>query len=413
MRKSEERESQGSGVDVAVVSKAWRRAGGGRATKGQLSILQDHWGGLPSTRTGDDVFAPTPEAAASRASIMQVDVKRDRWGSLPHMWRLARHRRSARKEAPMVSVQPRNVEVQQAAGSSWPGGSSGANGDEDSAALLTAASLCRPLQVVPCIDGFTPSRVHVSLNANVGRAAVVVLDGLVSELQRAALLDAMGGPQADDAEPPHAMWERGTVDGVGLPPSWGMRQSLLRELEDDPPQCVLEVHARLCSLYPEYHIAHMPSFDEQASGRSASRSSFVANAAVYGDCFQWHVDADTRRLPHSAWRDAFGDYTNGEPGKPLLVSLIVYCNPAWQSDWDAETLFVHEGSGAGLCVHPRPARAVLMHQDVLHRVSTPSMLAKRPRYSLVWKLVFVPRRSTRQVSETICRREWGDPVILR
>ena len=32
-----------------------------------------------------------------------------------------------------------------------------------------------------------------------------------------------------------------------------------------------------------------------------------------------------------------------------------------------------------------------MHQDVLHRVSTPSMLARRPRYSLVWKLLFVPR----------------------
>ena len=42
-------------------------------------------------------------------------------------------------------------------------------------------------------------------------------------------------------------------------------------------------------------------------------------------------------------------------------------------------------------MQPRPGRAVLMHQDVLHRVSTPSMLARRPRYSLVWKLLFVPR----------------------
>tara|TARA_B100000767_G_scaffold248471_1_gene249396 strand:- start:278 stop:430 length:153 start_codon:yes stop_codon:yes gene_type:complete len=46
-----------------------------------------------------------------------------------------------------------------------------------------------------------------------------------------------------------------------------------------------------------------------------------------------------------------------------------------------------------------------MHQDVLHRVSTPSMLARRPRYSLVWKLIFVPRQPKPHggAPETICR----------
>lgn len=32
-------------------------------------------------------------------------------------------------------------------------------------------------------------------------------------------------------------------------------------------------------------------------------------------------------------------------------------------------------------------------QDVTHRVSPPSHLARRPRYSLVWKLVFMPKVS--------------------
>ena len=55
-----------------------------------------------------------------------------------------------------------------------------------------------------------------------------------------------------------------------------------------------------------------------------------------------------------------------------------------------------------------------MHQDVLHRVSTPSMLARRPRYSLVWKLLFVPRepKPPAGAPETICRPEWGEPTLI-
>ena len=114
-----------------------------------------------------------------------------------------------------------------------------------------------------------------------------------------------------------------------------------------------EVHTRLARLYPEYAIAHMPSAaiqqqgyaqgsrlqpatcstgEEQAatataadrvaeqrdevssppcvtaaglqdiSPAAADCDQFVGNAAVYGDCFRWHVDADpagarARQLP--------------------------------------------------------------------------------------------------------------------
>ena len=45
-------------------------------------------------------------------------------------------------------------------------------------------------------------------------------------------------------------------------------------------------------------------------------------------------------------------------------------------------------AGVGLVVRPKRGRAVLMDQDILHRVSAPSAAAGgRPRYSLVWKLV--------------------------
>lgn len=40
------------------------------------------------------------------------------------------------------------------------------------------------------------------------------------------------------------------------------------------------------------------------------------------------------------WTEAYGDYVNGEPGQPLLVSLLLYLDDAWPLDWAAETLFL-------------------------------------------------------------------------
>ena len=56
-------------------------------------------------------------------------------------------------------------------------------------------------------------------------------------------------------------------------------------------------------------------------------------------------------------------------------------------------------------------RAVLMDQDVLHRLSSPSKLAGgSPRYSLVWKLVFLPKQAAQ--SCCIARPEWGRPTDI-
>ena len=66
-------------------------------------------------------------------------------------------------------------------------------------------------------------------------------------------------------------------------------------------------------------------------------------------------------------------------------------------------------SGAGLLVQARGGRAVLMHQDILHRLTPPSELPRRPRYSLVWKLIFWPRRPAEGRPESIVRDEWREP----
>ena len=57
--------------------------------------------------------------------------------------------------------------------------------------------------------------------------------------------------------------------------------------------------------------------------------------------------------------DRFIHVGQGEPfvaeaGKPLLVSLMVYCNERWKAEWDAETLFLNSDSGAGIIMQPRP-----------------------------------------------------------
>jgi hypothetical protein len=51
-----------------------------------------------------------------------------------------------------------------------------------------------------------------------------------------------------------------------------------------------------------------------------------------------------------------------------------------------------------------------MDQDVTHRVSAPSGLAgKLARYSLVWKLLFIPKPGNVRPS-SIARPEWGEPI---
>ncbi|KDD72935.1 hypothetical protein H632_c2714p1 [Helicosporidium sp. ATCC 50920] len=103
-----------------------------------------------------------------------------------------------------------------------------------------------------------------------------------------------------------------------------------------------------------------------------------------------------------------GDYVNGEPGRPVLLSLLIYLNPEWEPSWGAETRVLDSDSGAGLLVLPRPGRALLMDQDLVHALSPPSAAAGgRPRLSLVWKLALLPEAGTE--THPLERPEWGRP----
>jgi len=140
-------------------------------------------------------------------------------------------------------------------------------------------------------------------------------------------------------------------------------------------------------------------------------SCFLANAAATGDAFSWHVDADPESFPSpTAWTIQHGTYCNREPGKPLFVSLLLYLDDSWPLDNNAETLFLDSLTETGVVVRPKPYRAVLFDQDVAHRLSAPSPAAGRPRYSLVMKLVMMPKHAGACCS--IARPDWGQPTYF-
>ena len=269
---------------------------------------------------------------------------------------------------------------------------------------------------------------------------IVALDGVVGDSLRAAMLDAVTQPDwpHDTADaPPTPKWERETNDGIRsggggddkdgrdgdggagmaggpqlkVPPnSWGLNEEALEEVSRSAP--VRAFLARLGALYPEYHVRTMPADalepdgipgatssaacggDEDGGGFDSRIATAVANAAVYGDDFQWHLDMDPASLdPTSPFAERYGLYVNRSVGRPLFVSALVYLNgpKPWTPGMDAETLFLDPGTGTGVFVRPAPGRVLLMDQDVLHRVSTPSQSAGVPRYSLVLKLCFFPK----------------------
>jgi len=90
-----------------------------------------------------------------------------------------------------------------------------------------------------------------------------------------------------------------------------------------------------------------------------------------GAAFEWHVDADPSSFPDGCrWVEEFGDYCNGQPGKPLFVSLVVYTDAAWPPSTHADTLFVQpEGSSAP---SPNPRLLSTNHLRLLVSLHLPS-----------------------------------------
>ena len=73
---------------------------------------------------------------------------------------------------------------------------------------------------------------------------------------------------------------------------------------------MVEAQSRLAALYPDYIITRMPPAVLDGC------APMVANAAVYGDAFQWHIDMDPALAPPSPWTALHGTHPNR--GRELL-----------------------------------------------------------------------------------------------
>lgn len=306
--------------------------------------------------------------------------------------------------------------------------------------VVCAASFRLGASLVPC--GRLPEQMRVA------HAHAAVLDGLLTDADRRALLEQLVGevsaralerdaleahdrPSEGPLEPaavpleapvpllPPAFWSRRTADAAGGSGTWGGRTALLDSLLAGTAVCLQSLGERLAGLFPDYLVAHLPTDALAPSGDEGDEAGalhpFVVNASMAGDSYAWHVDADpTSFHASSAWSRAFGDYVNGEPGLPLLASLVVYPNPRWEPGWGGDTHLLDPDTGCGALVVPRPGRALLMDQDALHRVSAPLAGAGgRPRFSVVWKLALVPRRGDAATApHDIFRPGWDPPALI-
>jgi hypothetical protein len=263
------------------------------------------------------------------------------------------------------------------------------------------------------LDGcIVPSSVSATVPARVSYSHVVVLDNFLDDNVRLPLLECLSEIHVDkDVETfrlREEIWDRKTSDRAGSRPTWGITDDCLDALRSHPS--LIEIMSRLSRLYPEYDIAFLPSDDIQDETQASNCSNILVNAAVEGDQYEYHVDADPTSFPSSSsWVQKYGDYFNGEPGKPLLVSLVAYLNSSWGVNDGADTLVLDLDSDTGVFIRPKAGRVILMHQDVLHRLSSPTTWAcGRPRFSIVLKLMFIPKDDLTACS--ISRKEFGRVV---
>jgi hypothetical protein len=191
--------------------------------------------------------------------------------------------------------------------------------------------------------------------------------------------------------------------------SFGLTDVALMELCAcaPPPLAIQELERILVGLFPDFVVSRLP---EAVLG--ANVTPLTANAPCSGQSFNYHIDADPFSAPPSPWTDVFGRYANRARGKPRFMSCLLYLNEEWNvKDWGAPTRFLDVATETVVDVSPKPGRVVLLDQDITHTVVAPFEVAgKRPRYSLVWKLILHPKKHHQDMRQL--RTDWPKPILV-
>jgi len=287
-------------------------------------------------------------------------------------------------------------------------------------------SLCEPVDVESAFEVLSPEKCTPIIHAKIDGALIdekwdtsdiYVFDGLVDSKLTCALRKVMLGQDVklpmeqfwNDIElgPDPERWERGGLDDVvqldddelGEVASdgdcWGLSVKAVEDICFNQHDAINQFEFTLSRLFPDFHVCRLP---EAVLGECVS--PLTANAATCVDKFSWHIDADPVLVPPSPWADVFGRYPNRAKGKPRFISCLVYVNDEWDADnHGAPTRFLDPPTGEEYIVYPKPGRVLIMDQDITHTVVAPEIAAgKRPRYSLVWKLILHPKEVDQDMS---------------
>jgi hypothetical protein len=267
-------------------------------------------------------------------------------------------------------------------------------------------------------------------------SSVLVFDHLVDNDLRRRLLDVVLGKDEEEEKdgsgdddwddvtngPDPRRWIRGGLldtpknsdndddDDTEGGPCWGLTEDAVEEICFEQHDAFTQFETILSELLSDYVITRLP---EAVMG--ASISPLTANAPTAGDTFDYHVDGDPMQNPPSPWTDIYGRYPNRSPGKPRFMSCLIYLNDVWDvEEWGAPTRFMDVATEESYDVTPKPGRCVLMDQDIRHSVVAPMDAAgKRPRYSLVWKLILHPKYPSQDMKNIGGgRRTWQEPILL-
>ena len=264
-------------------------------------------------------------------------------------------------------------------------------------------------------------------------SSVLVFDKLLDKKLRKRLLNVVKGypedhtSEKDDWDdvmngPDPSRWERGGLvdivnenldneeDSVGGS-CWGLSDDSIMDICYNEHPAIAEFESKLSLLFPDFIVSRLP----EAIFGECVISPLTANAPTHGDTFDYHIDADPLQAPSSPWTDVFGRYPNRMKGKPRFISCLVYLNDEWDGEeWGAPTRFLDPPTNESIEVLPKPGRVVIMDQDISHTVVAPNVEAgKRPRYSLVWKLILHPREDGQDMSLCCGRGSmWPEPIVV-
>ena len=263
-------------------------------------------------------------------------------------------------------------------------------------------------------------------------SSVLVFDKLLDKKLRKRLLNVVKGYPEDHTSkendwddvndgPDSNRWERGGLVDVVVNDNsdnndeeegscWGLVEDAIMDICYNEHPAIAEFESKLSLLFPDFIVSRLP---EAVLGGCVS--PLTANAPTHGDTFDYHIDADPLQAPSSPWTDVFGRYPNRMKGKPRFVSCLVYLNDEWNGEeWGAPTRFLDPPTNESIEVLPKPGRVVIMDQDISHTVVAPNVEAgKRPRYSLVWKLILHPREDGQDMGLCCGRGSmWPEPIVI-